>query len=92
MTRETSTEGVRSEDTGLPIIDESGTELGVIHGVVAEDVTIDPADTLDDATMTTLGWDDPNALQTLPRAMLERVPSGIGAYVTVFRFQTGTHE
>ncbi|UPM42726.1 hypothetical protein [Halocatena salina] len=92
MTKETSPRGVRSEDTGLPIINENGDELGVIHGVVAEDVTIDPADTLDDATMTTLGWDDRNALQTLPRSMLERVPSDIGSYVTVFRFETETHE
>lgn len=72
MTENESTEGVRSEDTGLPVINEEGEELGVIEDVTDEDVTIDPAETLEDDTMAAFGWDDTDTLQTLPRSMLER--------------------
>lgn len=90
MTEE-APEGVQPEDTGLPVISEEE-ELGVIDDVADDYVTINPEETLDDDTLATLGWDDPDAMQTLPRSMLERVSSDTESYVKVFRFDASARE
>lgn len=94
MTDEEPSEGVRPEDTGLPVINEEEEEIGVIDNVMDEYVTIDPAETLDEDTRTALEWEDPDALQTLPRSMLERVShdTDTESYVKVFRFDTNEPE
>lgn len=92
MTEEDSPEGVRSEDTGLPVVNDTGDEIGVIDDVEDDHVTIDPNEPLDDDTLTALGWDDPGAMQTLPRSMLTRVSSDTESYVKLFRFDASARE
>lgn len=58
-----------------------------------EGVTIDPAEDLDADTLLSLGWDDPDAPQMLPRSVLERTTKAdIESYVKVFRLDPDARE
>jgi hypothetical protein len=72
----------RQNDTGTPIIDLKGAQIGIVADVSGDTVHVDPDPGLVEDLQATLGWDDADDEYTIDASALERTSRGD---VAVFR-------
>lgn len=73
-----------SDDTGKPVIDDSGSQIGIIADVEEATVSIDPDPDLTDEIRTLFGGSDAGDTYSVARRKLHRDPSND---LAVFRIE-----